>query len=391
MIKVHSKMNRVGALCALFVLLSCTWDLPKPTWAVEPLRIVELPTNQRWGGTTRDTITEWRSLAWLDDRQLMYAGFTPGKYNARGISSEHLDFGIFIWDTQSNQVRRYSDDENFCYANGWIHRQSPTSLEDPANPAQGGYTPEVTVHFGPVGQEKAKSCPLINDPRFAHKYSEGCQVEIFALNMSCKPKEYRHRQPPLPSDIYVAAQLRTGDGAIGHPDGADPHKEVTQPFRLFNNRFPSGKPLPILGIEGMGVVTYADFAGKYVLIGTDPKDGKAGVHTNWPEGKPYPVYLMNRDGQVEQIDIPKVADWVGVHIVQLSRAGLIYYGSHGLTGGGVFRYQPGGRHDALDRGQVGTITVSPDGCKAAWAIINDYGRGPLESRIKYADLCQGKN
>jgi hypothetical protein len=162
-----------------------------------------------------------------------------------------------------------------------------------------------------------------------------------------------------------------------------------QPVLLVSQRYPRGKPLPIQEVEriGSGIATYSDYKQKYLLVGAIPKNGQPGHFTNWPADTPQPIYLMSNDGEVEVIHVPKLNDWVMIHQAMPSQRGFVYWGSHGRTGGGLFIYDAS-RNVALDRGQVNAFAVSPDGCKVAYAIINDYGRGPsLDYKIRCLDLC----
>lgn len=352
----------------------------------ESYKIVELPTRQLWGGRPNSELVEMRSLAWLDQSRLMFAGYTPGKYSGPSrLSAERIDPGIFIWDTESGQVTRVSDEVGFCYADGWGHFRSRTDGHTDGSGTT--YLPELKVRFGPFGKEKTKICPHVK----GQTYAKGCLVEIFALNMSCKAVEYERQKPPLPQWGFIRAQLRSGDGVILSQYGDHPAnwEQARESLHLFSPRHPSGKALPITEREGINSVTYAAFERKYVVVGESQKDTRLGLLTTWPEGKPQPIYLMTPEGETEVIEVPKLPESAGIFIAQLTRAGLVYHGVHGRTGGGVFLYRPGGRHEALDRGKVGTITVTPDGCKVAWAIINNYGRGPWDSRIKYINFCGG--
>jgi len=221
--------------------------------------------------------------------------------------------------------------------------------------------------------------------------------------MSCKPTSSADQVALLGPDSKVVVNLRSGDGLIAAKPSVDkllhrklPYEELVRLSRqsivLVNQHYPNGKPLPIQEVEkvGSGFTAYSQYKQRYILVGAIPKDGPPGNFNNWPVDLPQPVYIMNTDGGVETTAIPKLQDWTAIHLAMPSQRGLVYWGSHGRTGGGLFLYD-GQRNDALDRGQLRTFAVSGDGCKVAYAIIGDYGVGPsMDYRIKYMNLCGAK-
>jgi hypothetical protein len=221
------------------------------------------------------------------------------------------------------------------------------------------------------------------------------------VNMSCKVIKWDAEvKRPLGSESRVLFELRDGDGFVAVARRWEDSKEKgnneqrhvlsRQPVLLINKKHPKGMPLPIQDVENIGArrAAYSEYAGKYTFIGAMPKDSAPGQQTNWPEHKPQPVYLMSRNGEVEIRQIPKTTEWTGIFLAMPSHAGLVFWGAHGRTGGGVFLYD-GENVLAIDRGYVGSLSVTPDGCKVAYPIINNYGRTRDHTfRVKYANLCE---
>lgn len=105
---------------------------------------------------------------------------------------------------------------------------------------------------------------------------------------------------------------------------------------------------------------------------------------------------MNPTGEVEIVDIPPTYDWNTIVLAQLSAAGIVFQGGgvKGNLGGGLFLYD---RKEvlALDTGYVEAFAVSPDGCKAAYGIVNNYGKAQQQEanfivKFKLIKLCKGE-
>ncbi len=315
-------------------------------------------------------------LAWLDNRRVMFIGFVPDRLETKGL---------YVWDVIGNEVSQYSNHDHFCYAQGHIVAQEVRE-----------YLNDFTLRptrYGSLGHEKNDVCDI--------KTKKGC---LGMLNMSCKPKEYLD-QHPLGPESSATFELRSGDGVlvtmVAIPKGAKEPTTVeewkklySRPLRLLNQHHPKGRPLPIIAIEDLLArsAAYSPYAKRYVFFPNNPIDGQPRHSTNWPQGRPQPVYLMNADGDVETIQVPSRSDWTDIILALPALPGLVFKGSGGYANdwGGLFL--KGNREIwALDRGRVETFAVSPDGCRVAWAIINDYGktRNVRFNRIKSINFCEG--
>lgn len=312
---------------------------------------------------------EQHGLAWLDNRRVLFFGALPGK--------EIETRGLFIWDVVSNTVSQYSSHVRFCYADGYIvaFGASPPQT-DPARPAL------VPVRYGQIGKEKDDICDI--------KTRKGCPPP--AENMSCKPWDYAVDAQPLGPAWGTRFELRSGDGLLL---AARESKEGRHhnPELLLNKHFPKGFPLPFAGIPINGV-TYSEFEHRYVFTPWQPADGEKSRSSNWPEGRPQPVYLLSPKGEVDTIQVPWRAEWDTVLLSMPTKAGLVFKGGGGYPHqwGGLFLYDGREVWD-LDRGRMETLAVSPDGCRVAYAINNDYGktRNVRFNSIKSINFCgEGK-
>lgn len=347
-----------------------------------PYTLVEVPSRQRFTPNVAPVVTqEQRGVAWLNNQQVIFKGNTSAGY------PERRDHGIFIWDVGKKQVTRYGDESRFCYADG-ILLVIEDSREDPTLRSKS----EIAFRYGQLGNEKVSVCER------KENFLYGC---LGPLNMSCKPAEFRRTDKPLGPGSRIEFQLRQGDGIVisrstnasvarGGKSQQDNIALGRQPLLLISKQYHEGKALPIQEVEEIGMrnAAYSEYAKRYVFVGAKPKDSPPRRFDNWPEDQPQPVYLMQSNGDVETIMVPKLKDWTSIFQALPTRAGLAYWGAHGRTGGGLFLFE-GTTTSLIDRGQIGTFAVSPDGCKIAFAIIVDYGKSRvLEYRLKYVDVCK---
>lgn len=306
----------------------------------------------------------------------MFVGFTPGHTGSKGL---------YVWDVAANAVSRYSDHTEFCFADGYI-----TAIGLSKRRPDG--TALTPIRHGPLGKEENLFCDS--------RTGEGCPGR---LNMSCKRSKYMGKAPFGEYARYVF-ELRDGDGAIVDPvdrlavlrqlrDKTLEEKRTifSKPLLLVSERLPKGKPLPITALEEITVwnTTYSRYGGRYVFLTERPKDGIPGYTSIWPQKTAQPVYLMGRDGSVEQIDVPLGTGWSKIHLASMAVPGVVFQGGGGprRSWGGLFLYDT--QHVwQLDRGQMQTLAVSDNGCKVAYAIDNEFGKKPIPYfRLKLVRFC----
>lgn len=103
-----------------------------------------------------------------------------------------------------------------------------------------------------------------------------------------------------------------------------------------------------------------------------------------PGAKIYP-----KDGRVEEVcapfDMANTANAVMFHPTKIGwLRGTVYRNTpHGVKTGGIYLIRPNGKVEKLVDGQLENWSVSPDGCRTAFALRPSEGRGWLE----VIDLC----
>lgn len=150
--------------------------------------------------------------------------------------------------------------------------------------------------------------------------------------------------------------------------------------------------MPLAGVPISGAA-FSEFKNRYALTSRIPDGDLSRSSTNWPKGRPQPVYLLNaEDGAVDEIQVPWRAETGTIHFALPAKAGLVFVasGSYANDWGGLFLYD-NREVWSPDRGRVETFAVSPDGCRVAYAIINDFGKikNVRFNNIKTINFCEG--
>lgn len=330
-------------------------------------QIQKLPTAHAFLPAVGSRVSGTNDLAWLDERRVMFVAALP--------ENEVESRGIFIWDVVANTVSQYSNHVRFCYADGYIVAHGVSQYrQDPERSAL------VPVRHGQLGKETDNVCDT--------KTRKGCPPP--AQNRNCKPLMYRVDARPIGAGWGVQFELKNDDGAILHAIRSQSEGRGG-PTMLLNRNFPEGLRLPFSDVPGYSV-TYSEFERRYAFVPQYPADGTKSSSSNWPKGYSQPVYLVSPKGDVESISVPWRAEWDLIHWADPTRAGLVFEGGGGYAQqwGGLFLYD-GREVWELDRGRVELSAVSPDGCRMAYAIINDYGktRNVRFNSIKSINFCVG--
>lgn len=150
-------------------------------------------------------------------------------------------------------------------------------------------------------------------------------------------------------------------------------------------------------------ISYAAFKGAYLIPSLRYRDPATGVVEHvvgpWPDGKPYPVWLLTPEGQITELKLPfHRLMRGGSRQFYLTQAGVVVV-FHGSGGKKPYPGEAGGYlfHDEkitkLIPGLVRNPAISPDGCRIAF-IHDPYDTESMKDRfdritVKMIDLCQG--
>lgn len=360
---------RALLLVAAVLLPDVVWsgEVGVPVVKKTSYTVQRLPTDHVFPSIFARESQEKNGLVWLDNRRILFVGFFPNRTKTKGM---------YIWEIIANTVSEYGREVNFCHADGYVVAYGVAQERN--DPEYSALTP---IRRGMLGHESEVVCDS--------KTGKGC---LGLLNMSCRPRAYLNNPQPIGPKWRTTFALRDGDGVLLAPAGSDEERKGKTGI-LLNKHFPEGKVMPFSRVPIMGAA-YSEYQRRYALTPWWPADEPSRTSSSWPQGRPQPVYLMDAEnGNVDVIDVPWRAEWTTILLALPTRAGLVFMGGGGHSNqwGGLFLYDNNREVWPLDRGKVETFAVSPDGCRVAYAIINDFGKikNVRFNSIKSINFCEG--
>jgi hypothetical protein len=321
-----------------------------------------------------ELIDNGNQVFWLDNDRVLFNGADYNELVPRSGDGRRVPkSALFIWDTRTDRVTRYGDiDGRLCYADGYVNYLYKRGEES------------NTFREGRLGAEV---------DRVIEKTRKNSDTELNEL--TCK--EFQ-RKDFRPNPQQAGRPLREGHGFL-HLGPWDKLKIVQEyreeePIHLHPE---GGKPpiaLPMDKREASHLLlSYSAFNDAYLMYSPIPKSGRVGLITNWPNGKPQPLYVMRPDGQTTVIDVPYHVSRSGLgNDYWLVRPGVFMISDNryrGVEGGYLVR---GGQFVRLMRGSIRAVGVSPDGCKVAVGIQPTDEREQKRStaaQLKMVNVCEG--
>lgn len=312
-------------------------------------------------------------IYWLDNDRALF----PAYANERRVGPDGKEGsappGIFIWDTKSNTYRRHADLQRgpwfLCFNKGFL----AYSIDGDNRGDQ------KVIKAGMLGNEK-----LLPTETFWKLHPELKQC-----------RESRAEVRPEHRDAAVE-QLRSEDGYIyiGRRETRGGHAIWTHNqndlVKFYRPGLAEPIVLPILAKElGFAAyVSYSEAVDQYIIRPHTwrGRDVSSSVGT-WPKDIPIPIYFLSRDGKVSTINIP-YGTWHPYRVFVIRR-GLFWISNNAPSanskqaGGWLLR---DGKVTKLFDHIVNAASVSPDGCKIAYA-VNDFNRKTTEF-VKLIELCK---
>jgi hypothetical protein len=302
--------------------------------------------------------THPRQIYWLDSDRVLFAG-------QRGLppSGKH-GLGIYLWDLRTNSISLYAEGSTLCYFQGFIRYLTS---------GRGG---QAMIVEGRFGEEKIR--PRWPEDETSHQSPSDCRV-------------YPSKTVPRNEFGFALVPLAEGYGFLdfGNQRTAFPFR--SWPIVLLREIHGPSVNLPIESREvAFNKIEYAPHLRAHVLYGMQPKGGGG----SWPAGRAQPIYLLDGNGTVQIRTIP-YGPWIGGQAVVYAAptARGLFFTSHqvvnrlstGGHAGGAYVVEAG-RVRQLVSGIPESARVSPDGCRAAWAL----SRHPSKDRLitmQAAELC----
>ena len=314
------------------------------------------------------------SLFWLDDNRLLIAGINTRELNAAIAKKQSNLSGlinVYLWNETTQTAQRYANAISVCYSDGFV------SFVLHANETDGKQIVREGAFGSEIELERARP-----------------PVDSIWSEFTCKTHMSTDLLPPAPSGRRLVV-LRQGDGYIdlGPRDTDGLIEEIRSHgdghVRLYRQDKPQGVDLPMGLEQGVGILSYSEFKRAYV---SRPrwKGFKVGNATDWPYGTPFSVYSITASGEVTHFEIP-YRDVENVSRILPVRTGWIFGGGNFYRSSGLYLFD-GHAAKKIATGLVREIAVSPNGCKAAVAIINQHlKKGWNPTSVRTMNFCaEGK-
>lgn len=306
-------------------------------------------------------------LGWIDNERVIFQGYEPGKFGTKSPRDGHVyDItGLFIWDTQSNEVVKHESIEGLTSL--CVHAGEVT------------FAKEGMLVSGQLGKERRTPFPK-------RKYwFNPVSCRYYETLPYWRQEGRKNRSIPLLEEH--------GYLDFGLSSRADPSK--ASPVFLYSPHDKNPKQLPFTGEQVRPHVAYFSFADMYLVEG-------------YRETTYAPViWLLKPNGTVTKVLEPRGKPWekLGWGGVLLTKKGLFLsggrgnYSSVGTRGGYLLR--PGNESPTrLIEGFVRNEVVSPDGCKVVFVHVLHSQAGadsfrallagkPGTRTLQMIDLCVG--
>ncbi len=300
---------------------------------------------------------------WIDNDRVLFRGVDVAA-TARADSQKPV-YRMYLWNVRTNSIAPYTD--------RWI---SEICVDGALTTYAVSNPDSRIIYSGKLGEEVVV------------RYGDTSRINSF----DCGILEYATQKPAWANERMDVQILRKGHGylvstppyAAGKPNPDPPR------IRLVTD---SGaeKTLDIDPRSSAYPVSWSPVAQKYVL--TDTR-----TERYWNV-----VWLLDPAGNVERVDLPRL-DWSRPKAIHAIRDGfLLEIGttssstskSPGNSGIYVVR---GGRLQRVMSGYTYALSVSPDGCRIAFGIIQGsslehaagyraWRRGEHANTLRHVDLC----
>jgi len=306
-------------------------------------------------------------IYWLDNDRVLFPGYANEKRVGPDGKETWAPPGIFIWDTKSNTYVRHADLQRghwfICFNKGFLGYSTDGDMQGE----------QKVIKAGMLGLEKELSRSV---PWKLHPELDQCDDPVAEIRPD-------HRGTPIvhlrPQDGYIYVG-RIGElGRFRNPD---------DPVKLYRPGQEAPVTLSILAKEMSAKLSYSEYAGKYTIIPDTWKERDVHSSINrWPQGHPFPIYLLAPDGKLETLEIPS-GTWFP-EMVFLTRKGLFWVSNSAPSanskqaGGWLLQ---DGKVTKLFEHLVDGAGVSPDGCKIAYA-NNDFNPKTAEF-VQVIELCK---
>ncbi len=303
-------------------------------------------------------------IEWLDNYRVIYKGYSGPKPppNKEGGWSP-VDWGLFIWDTRTNETKRYADGGKVCYHDGYIYY--PVKSREPA-------TREFHVYAwmeGPFGKETYHQA----------KYRRGEKPpyeKLWRNPFSC-------RLSPVPEDTKGTIYMLLDEGDYIDRSGTHMGEES---FVFHSKKKGIRKELP-LPVRTTYKTIYVPFDGRYFMYTIFPGSSLEPCRI----GQCQIAWWIDKEGNTEKVFLPfdkNKLDWD--ELLPVSKGYLLIQHAPLPLGGG-YLVSLNGRIQTVLNGYIENPAVSPNGCKVAFTHYRNIEELRAGTRrrptLKMIDFC----
>ena len=323
------------------------------------------------------------AFEWIDNDRLVFRGFARDEKDRAEVD----DPKIKVWNTVQNSITPYKNIRHACFKGGLIRYGEP------------GNEPEKSGKYiwweGPLGNEQRAEQPYV--PRTKEmEYRIATQVKN---PFHCKTLFRDELLPPVKDNEREIIALREGDGYLtAELKGSQQRQEQlrdfrgkAEPMKWYHPSKPDGVPINIEMRIGSfytpRVSGYSEFGRGYVVLGAQPSV----LGLTGPEAVkqqiPHRIFLFRPSTQqLDIVEVPRVVSSVGQP--EPSKAGWVFAGSDSARRHeyGLYRFDAQ-KVTMIERGVVTRLSVSPNGCKVAYAINTEYLEMASPIRVKLINFC----
>ena len=312
---------------------------------------------------------------WLDDHKVIFEGY---RYPKGDQTVKDVERGLFIWDIQQNKVDHYANGGGLCYQEGHIYYGHKVDVEkDPNKPIA------RTWKEGVFGQEKLQII------RETEKESEEWYQYYIRSEISCRVVK---RPPSMKGRSFVP--LLEGDGYLDF--GTYPLKHDQEKVRLVNEQIVHELPFTRIDVGALSGQYYPykkayffwrNIFGKPVISGKLMPDLK----DEWASTGCLNGWWVWADGKTEYVCIPWGEGARGAVRIAMYKNGILVNSRQGKQSG---LFLLGKQSNLLISGYVTGVSISPSGCKVAFAhapLNGPRGFDRDSLTLKIIELCTEEN
>jgi hypothetical protein len=310
--------------------------------------------------------------SWVDDDKIIFGSYKNiALYGQRGVTSQQLDVGLYVWDVKNNKVNRYADSKPFvCFDRGYISYHLNKEITDKEK--QRGI-----IGFAKRGiflHEELE--PLFKAP---DSYRENYVANTYSCKIVRKPTALRDKHFTM---------LREGHGYIYVGPAKGKVSLDNRRVELVNDKNNIRKTLDIRRHDYSKPQAFYEFKRAYFIWKI------LNVSGQWKAGECRHAWWIFPNGRTEAVCIPAMKEFgtSAVRVHPIKTGYLLLSNHHRSTtnagNAGIYIYDGINKPKRIVKGLIGKVAISSDGCRVAFVSAKSHSDVPLGNRtINVVEVC----